>query len=76
MYVKVYVYERVCVHTHTHTYTHTHSGKEIVDLSKDSVKGIDDNEDKKKEKEEAQTDFANVCKFLVSAIGNKKISKV
>ena len=50
-------------------------GKEIVDLSKDSVKGIDDNEDKKKEKEEAQTDFAKTCSFLVQAIGDKKISK-
>lgn len=49
--------------------------KEIVDLSKDSVKGIDDNEDKKKEKEDAQTDFEATLKYLVETIGDKQISK-
>jgi len=49
--------------------------KDIVDLSKDNVKGIDDNEDKKKEKEAAQTDFEDTLKFLVESIGDKKISK-
>jgi HSP90 family molecular chaperone len=49
--------------------------KEIVDLSKDSVKGIDDDEDKKKAKEEAQTDYQKTLSFLTSALGDKKISK-
>jgi hypothetical protein len=41
----------------------------------DTVKGIDDDADKKKAKEEAQTDYEKTLTFLVDAIGNKKISK-
>ena len=39
------------------------------------MKGIDDDADKKKAKEEAQADYEKTLNFLVEAIGKKKISK-
>ena len=40
------------------------------------TQGIDDNEEKKKEKEEAQTDYEKTLTFLSATLGDKKISKV
>eukprot|EP00284_Hemiselmis_tepida_P013329 CAMPEP_0174925232 /NCGR_PEP_ID=MMETSP1355-20121228/7769_1 /TAXON_ID=464990 /ORGANISM="Hemiselmis tepida, Strain CCMP443" /LENGTH=739 /DNA_ID=CAMNT_0016171123 /DNA_START=36 /DNA_END=2255 /DNA_ORIENTATION=+ len=50
-------------------------GKEIVDLAKGEVKGIDDKSEKKEEKKKAQVDFDAVLKYLEETVGKEKISK-
>jgi len=52
----------------------TFGEKEIADLSKDNVQGIDDAEDKKEKKEEMQKDFTKVLEFLQKTLG-AKVSK-
>eukprot|EP00960_Hanusia_phi_P048199 758817-Hanusia_phi.AAC.1 len=49
---------------------------EIVDLGRDTVKGIDDTEDKKEEKQEKEKSFDQVLKFLTETLGEKRVSKV
>ncbi|EKX42297.1 hypothetical protein GUITHDRAFT_95701 [Guillardia theta CCMP2712] len=49
---------------------------EIIDLGRDTVKGIDDSEDKKEEKQEKEKSFDQVLKFLTDTLGQKRVSKV
>jgi len=49
-------------------------GKKLVDLAKGVVKGIDDNAEKKEEKEKKQVDLATVLKYLEETIGTDKIA--
>lgn len=49
--------------------------KEITDLGKSDVKGIDDVDETKKEKENKQIEFDVVTKYLADAIGKDKVSK-
>jgi len=51
-------------------------GKDLVDLTKDEVKGIDDVADQKTKKEEAKQVLEKVLSFLQAALGSELVSKV
>ena len=51
-------------------------GKQIADLNKENVKGIDDKAEKKQEKEKQKIEFDTVIKWLEETLGKERVSKV